>query len=415
MIAWILYKSQNKILYHPVLPGSEKDPAKNPPKHPGEWGMPYEDVTLEAEDGTHLHAWFMKQPNPDHCPTLIFFQPHPDHCPTLIFFQPHPDRVPTLIFFQENAGNMGLRLPSMHELWSKLRVNVFMVSYRGYGRSEGAPDEEGLMLDAEAGAPDEEGLMLDAEAALLYVVSRPDVDAKRILVHGRSLGGAVGCFVAEQYPEHVKGLILENTFTSIADMVDVVLPGPMDYFVAERYPGKEKGLILENTFTSIADMVDVVLPRYPSKKKGLVLENTFTSIADMVDVVLSTGSGEHNTFTSIADMGDVVLPWVAPLKNLVLRIGWRSIDRIPNVTAPILFISGSKDELVPPEHMRRLHDAASKSIGRTMYKSKSIGRTMYKVADGMHNDTCYRDPPACYCDPPAYAQAYKEWMQKINA
>jgi hypothetical protein len=45
---------------------------------------------------------------------------------------------------------MGLRLPSMHMLWSNLRVNIFMLSYRGYGRSEGEPDEVGLMQDADA-------------------------------------------------------------------------------------------------------------------------------------------------------------------------------------------------------------------------------------------------------------------------
>jgi pimeloyl-ACP methyl ester carboxylesterase len=156
---------------------------------------------------------------------------------------------------QENAGNMGLRLPSMHMLWSKLRVNIFMLSYRGYGRSEGEPDEVGLMQDADAVSSRRPPLCAEVSGheassvwslelvskrtdsaivplavisalsqAILHVASRSDVDARRILVHGRSLGGAVGCFVAEKYPEMVKGLVLENTFTSIADMVDVVLP-----------------------------------------------------------------------------------------------------------------------------------------------------------------------------------------------
>lgn len=41
-------------------------------------------------------------------------------------------------------------------------------------------------------------------------------------------------------------------------------------------------------------------------------------------------------------------------------------------------------------------------------QTKSIAREMYTVQDGMHNDTCYRDPAA-------YVRAYKEWMLKINA
>jgi hypothetical protein len=44
-------------------------------------------------------------------------------------------QAPTLIFFQENAGNMGHRLTSMKEYYRNLGVNIFMVSYRGYGRS----------------------------------------------------------------------------------------------------------------------------------------------------------------------------------------------------------------------------------------------------------------------------------------
>lgn len=148
----------------------------------------------------------------------------------------------------------------MHTLFDRLGVNIFMVSYRGYGRSGGSPEEQGLKLDA--------------VAVMNHVSRMPQIDNKRILVLGRSLGGAVGTYIAANHPEHVKGLVLENTFTSIPDMVDVVMP------------------------------------------------------------------------------------WVAPLKFLVLRISWASIDLIPKVTAPVLFISGLRDELVPPEHMKRLFDAA---------------------------------------------------------
>lgn len=49
---------------------------------------------------------------------------------------------------------------------------------------------------------------------------------KNIYILGRSLGGAVTIYVASQdtYKNAIKGLILENTFTSIQDMVKIVLP-----------------------------------------------------------------------------------------------------------------------------------------------------------------------------------------------
>lgn len=71
------------------------------------------------------------------------------------------------------------------------------------------------------------------------------------------------------------------------------------------------------------------------------------------------------------------MPFLKHLKRFILRMKWASIDIIHRVDVPILFISGLKDELVPPSMMRRLHDAAV----------NSEEREIYTVADGGHNDT----------------------------
>ena len=55
-----------------------------------------------------------------------------------------------------------------------LGCNVCLLEYRGYGHSDGSPSEDGLYLDA--------------QAALDYLVGRPDVDQRKIIVFGRSLG-----------------------------------------------------------------------------------------------------------------------------------------------------------------------------------------------------------------------------------
>jgi len=92
-----------------------------------------------------------------------------------------------------------------------IKCNVYVISYRGYGRSEGYPNERGLCIDA--------------QAAFSYLISRPDVDPEKIFIFGRSLGGAVAVHLAKElgFPT-IKGLIIENTFTSIPDMVEVVMP-----------------------------------------------------------------------------------------------------------------------------------------------------------------------------------------------
>jgi len=156
-------------------------------RSPLEYGLPYEDlyfVTNEDEPKT-LNAWFVKQRGFKHCPTLIFFH--------------------------GNAGNIGDRLQNIYGLYENVQCNIFIVDYRGYGRSEDAK-------------PDEDGLLADAKASLMYLWERPDIDRGQLFVFGRSLGGAVaiGLSAMEGCSEKIRGVILENTFTGLADMTEAL-------------------------------------------------------------------------------------------------------------------------------------------------------------------------------------------------
>jgi fermentation-respiration switch protein FrsA (DUF1100 family) len=113
-------------------------------------------------------------------------------------------------YFCGNAGNISHRAPHILK-FVRLGVNVFIVSYRGYGRSADL-------------APNERGLQLDAEAALKFVRQHPDIDPAKIVLFGESLGGAVSTYLAARHPDQIRALILENTFTSIPDMIPAVLP-----------------------------------------------------------------------------------------------------------------------------------------------------------------------------------------------
>ncbi|GJP39323.1 hypothetical protein CLOM_g23706 [Closterium sp. NIES-68] len=253
---------QEKLLYVPVVPGATREY----PFTPERLRMHFEDVWLTAKDGVKLHAWLLKYSA--------------------------TTRGPTILFLQENAGNIAHRLESSRYTMDRLHCNMLLLSYRGYGASEGKPTEQGLRLDA--------------QAALDHLLGREDIDPKRIVVFGRSLGGAVG-----------------------ADLV-------------HRNPGKVAALVVENTFTSVLDMAGVVLP---------VLSN-----------LLSTKG-------------------VRPLNGLV-RSQWRTIDVIGKVDTPILFLSGAKDELVPPAHMRLLYTEAQKN---------TVGSSLFvEVAAGGHMDTWLR-------------------------
>ncbi|KAK9275722.1 hypothetical protein L1049_022990 [Liquidambar formosana] len=210
----LLVAFQEKLVYVPVLPGLTKSYSITPAR----LRLKYEDIWLRSSDGVRLHAWFIK---------LV------------------PDcRGPTILFFQENAGNIAHRLEMVRMMLQKLNCNVFMLSYRGYGASDGYPSQHGITKDA--------------QAALDHLSLRTDIDTSRILVFGRSLGGAVGAVLTKNNPDKVAALILENTFTSILDMAGVLLPF-LKWFVGGS---DSKGLRVLNHFVrspwSTIDIIDQI-------------------------------------------------------------------------------------------------------------------------------------------------------------
>ena len=86
----------------------------------------------------------------------------------------------------------------------------------------------------------------------------------------------------------------------------------------------------------------------------------------------------ENTFKSISHMVDHLMPVVAPFKALILRIGWNSYEIAPSLKAPILYLAGAADQLVPHSHMLDLHQASAKS---------STCARIHVVKDGTHNET----------------------------
>ncbi|RXG51227.1 Protein ABHD13 [Armadillidium vulgare] len=104
-------------------------------------------------------------------------------------------------------------LGNIYDLYRILGINILVVEYRGYGLSQGSASEQGLYLDA--------------EAAICYLRTRTDIDLSKIVVFGRSLGGAVAidCVSRSEIRSRVAALVIENTFTSIPDMAKVLFAG----------------------------------------------------------------------------------------------------------------------------------------------------------------------------------------------
>ncbi|KAL6758157.1 Alpha/Beta hydrolase protein [Haematococcus lacustris] len=199
----LIYLFQEKILYVPKIPGL----VDSDPLTPERLGLQSEDISITTRDGVRLHAW------------LLGLAP---------WAQQHRRNRPVILFFQENAGDMSFRLPFLRTMMRRLDCPVLAVSYRGYGMSQGRPNERGLQLDAQAG--------------LDYLLSRPDLKDRAVVLFGRSLGGAVSTYLAATRQHQVRALIIENTFMSVEEMVAQVLP-PLGIVIG---PGKLLNFLVTN-------------------------------------------------------------------------------------------------------------------------------------------------------------------------
>jgi len=117
--------------------------------------------------------------------------------------------APAVIFAHGNGEIIDF-WPEMLREFNRLGLGLLLVEYPGYGRSEGSPSQQSI-TDAFVAAYD-------------TLVSRPEVDAGRIVLFGRSLGGGAVCALAAQRP--AAALLLMSTFTSIRAMArKFLLPG----------------------------------------------------------------------------------------------------------------------------------------------------------------------------------------------
>jgi fermentation-respiration switch protein FrsA (DUF1100 family) len=107
-----------------------------------------------------------------------------------------------LVLFAHGNGELIEDWPQLLDPYRRMGLHVLLPEYRGYGRSAGAPSERAIVEDF----------------IRFYdlVCARADVDAGRVVLHGRSLGGGVVCALAQK--RCPAALVLESTFTSVPDV-----------------------------------------------------------------------------------------------------------------------------------------------------------------------------------------------------
>ncbi|SIQ83391.1 hypothetical protein SAMN05920897_11636 [Alkalispirochaeta americana] len=207
--ALFLAGCQSRILYQPHM-GREWVGT------PDDLGLVWESVQLETDDGVLLDGWWV------------------------------PAEYPrgAVLFFHGNAGNISHRLFSIRQ-FHDLGLSVFIIDYRGYGRSQGTPSEEGTARDA--------------RAAYHWLTSSRGVSPEQIVIFGRSLGSAVAAELARQVS--CAAVILESPFRSVPALARSLYPWlPLGFLVRYNYPTERYAAKIEAPVLVIHSLHDEIVP-----------------------------------------------------------------------------------------------------------------------------------------------------------
>ena len=212
----------------------------------GELRRPFEDVYFQTADGLKLNGWFFPADNDSARKHFVYLLCH------------------------GNAGNISHRLDHVAALL-ETGASVFNFDYRGYGRSEGRPGEEGTYRDAQA-----------AHGWL----RRKGFAATDVLALGESLGGGIASELALREP--VGGLVLQSTYTSVTDVGAELFPW---------LPVRWLGTIKYDTHTRLPRVKVPVLVMH-SRTDGLIgfhhAERNFAAANE--PKLFWEISGDHNEF-----------------------------------------------------------------------------------------------------------------------
>ncbi len=223
LLVLCLLSSCSHVYYQPMKP-HYIDPAQIKLK--------YEDIYFASKDGTKLHGWF--------------------------FSSGLQKPKGTLVHFHGNAQNLSTHF--FNTVWlTKEGYDLFIFDYRGYGKSEGKPDQEGIYHDALAAMEKGHELYTNRES-------------EKLIIYGQSLGGIISAraLVDFKYRQDVAVFVQDSTFSSYQNIGFDVLTrhwfiawlGPLAYVLVSDKFGSYKVLDKIKTPTLvIVGQKDHIIPQ----------------------------------------------------------------------------------------------------------------------------------------------------------
>ena len=169
LLAAVLVLRQERLMYFPT---------RRLAAAPASFGLDAAELAIVTEDRVRLHGWWIRG-----------------------------DGRRVLLYFHGNAGNVADRLDRARELHARFGLDIFLVDWRGYGRSEGSPSEEGLRRDGRA---------------IYRTAIESGFRPEQIVLFGESLGTAMAIDLASKWA--CAGVVLETPFLSARALARVHYP-----------------------------------------------------------------------------------------------------------------------------------------------------------------------------------------------
>ena len=201
-----IYFYQRNLLYHPSENNYQNDKVQ----------FEYEEVYIDVEDKIKLKSWFINK---------------------------DLNKFKTLLIFHGNAGDLSNRIYKLNEL-NKLKINILLISWRGFSGNEGSPTEQNLYKDA--------------EAAIKWL-NKMRINNDKIILYGESLGTGVAIEMAKKYI--FNSIILESPFTSIENSAKIYYPYlPVKLLLKDRYDSINKIKMINSPVLVMHGKKDDVVP-----------------------------------------------------------------------------------------------------------------------------------------------------------
>ncbi|MEQ8785276.1 MAG: alpha/beta hydrolase [Pirellulaceae bacterium] len=187
-IVVVMMLNESSLLYFP------------PRREAADWERvtaPVEEAEFTSADGTRLHGWYLD----------------------------HDDAQAHVLLCHGNAEDVADQEYWLRLYHDRFHVGVLAWDYRGYGKSEGEADEQGILADG--------------RAAQAWLANRAGIEPREVVIVGRSLGGGVAVDLAASVG--ARGLVLERTFTSAPDVAAHHYPWlPVRLLMRTQYNSREK-------------------------------------------------------------------------------------------------------------------------------------------------------------------------------